>query len=882
MKEKLKILFIEDNSSDAKIIFNQIERDKIPFDGKLVDSKKEYLAALKLFKPDIIISGFTLPDFDGMLALAIRNKVAPEIPFILVTGSINEEVAVCCMKSGADDYLIKNNLSRLGEAIKSAVRKNELIRQKEAAEKMIEENEKKYRLMVDLSPDAVIVHSIDGMLYANTTALRLLGADSLDDIKNIPAINFVHPDYRDNALKRITSIYKTCEPTEYLEEKLINLKNEIFDVEVIGIPVTFFGKPAIQTIVRDISYRKKTEEDLRRSKREFQSYFESGSIGMGVTAADKIWIEVNQRLCRMFGYTKEELIGRAWTELSHPDDLPSNLALFQQALDGKIDNYEVDKRFIHKDGQIVYVTLSVVCQRNDDGSVHHFSSSYIDITDRKISEDALRESYEFNKFLLRTIPFGMGIVDEEGSVLFQSENLQKTFGPGVPGKKCWDLYRDDKKQCSECPLSKGIKIGVTETYEAHGILGGRIFDISHTGMMFQGKKAMLEIFQDITERKQVEIELVHAKEKAEESDRLKTAFLHNISHEIRTPLNAIVGFSALLREPGQTPEVTDSYVDIIMQSSDLLLAIVGDIIEISNIEAGITKIKKTDTDLNSIMKRMYDKFKPLAAAKMIELSYETSLPEGNAMVQTDDSKLIKILSNLISNAIKFTAEGMIEFGYKLKKNNIRFYVSDTGIGIPEEQQARVFDRFYQVENSMKKLYEGTGLGLAITKAYVELFGGKIWLRSEPDKGSVFYFTIPYEEVSKPGTTEFHIKRVRKEAIYDSKTLLIAEDDNNNYYLMKKLLADLNIKILRAANGIEAVDICRSGEQIDMVLMDIKMPVMDGYEATRQILEQSPGMRIIAQTAYADDEKMALKSGCAGFISKPFDKRHLLNMVKNNI
>ncbi len=703
MKKKLKILFVEDNPFDAEIIFNQIKRDKILFTWKLVDTKEGYLKELSSFRPDLIISDYSLQQFNGMMALTIRNEIAPEASFILITGSVSEESAVFCMKSGADDYLMKRNLSRLGAAIISTIQKKELIRQKEAAEKLVEENEKKYRLMIDLSPDAIFVHSPDGILFANSSALRLLGTDSLDNIKDISAISFVHPEYRDNAAKRIKRIYRTAEPTDYLEEKFINLKNEVLDVEVIGIPIKYMGKPAIQTIVRDISCRKRAEEELRISKREFQNYFESGSIGMGVSAPDKTWIEVNQRLCRMFGYTREELIGRTWTELSHPDDLPSNLELFQLTLEGKLNNYEIDKRFIRKDGQIVYVTLSVVCQRNEDGSIHHFSSSYIDITQRKKNEDALKESYEFNKFILRTIPFGMDIVDEEGIILFQSNNFRKTFGQGGLGKKCWELYRDDKKQCHDCPLFKGIKIGETETCEAHGILGGRIFDISHTGMMFQGRKAMLEIFQDITERKQVEIELLHAKQKAEESDRLKTAFLHNISHEIRTPLNAIVGFSTLLREPEQPFEVIDSYFDIIIQSSDLLLAIVSDIIEISNIDAGITKITKTETDLNSVMKDMYGKFRQKTEEKGIGLKFETSLSESNAVVQTDSIKLVKVLTNLLSNAIKFTSQGQVEFGYVLKKNWVRFYVSDTGIGIPGEHHARVFERFYQVEHSIKTL-----------------------------------------------------------------------------------------------------------------------------------------------------------------------------------
>jgi len=278
------------------------------------------------------------------------------------------------------------------------------------------------------------------------------------------------------------------------------------------------------------------------------------------------------------------------------------------------------------------------------------------------------------------------------------------------------------------------------------------------------------------------------------------------------------------------------------------------------------------------LSNVFNQFNDRITKKNIKFSLKKSLPDGDSYIITDQTKLGPILSNLLSNAFKFTKEGIIEFGYSIKDKYLLFYVSDTGIGIAENHHSMIFDHFYQVEPLASGLYEGTGLGLSISKAYVDLLGGKIWLRSEPGKGSVFYFTIPYEKVPKPKVHPSRIHGRNKRIDFDSKTLLIAEDDNNNYNLMRHLLSDLNIKIIRASNGVEAVDICRSGEKIDMILMDIKMPLMDGYEATKQILQQSPEMKIIAQTAYSDDKEKALRSGCKGFISKPFDKYHLRTLV----
>jgi PAS domain S-box-containing protein len=364
------------------------------------------------------------------------------------------------------------------------------------------------------------------------------------------------------------------------------------------------------------------------------------------------------------------------------------------------------------------------------------------ITDKKRAEDVYRESAEFNRSLLKTIPFGMDIVDEEGTVLFQSDNFKKMFGSDSIGRKCWDIYRDDKKQCQDCPLIKGIVIGKTEKYESHGVNGGRVFDIYHTGMHYQGKKAMLEIFHDITERKIIEDELTQSKEKAEESDRLKTAFLHNVSHEIRTPMNAIVGFVTLLGEPDLTPETRSSYLEIVTQSSNHLLSIVTDIIEVSNIEAGKLKLNMNKVVVNSVMQKLHQQFSKVASSKGLELIYEQPDSDLERHFYTDSTKLIQVLSNLLTNACKFTQKGHVKMGYTFSADNVGFFVKDTGIGIPEDKHSKVFERFYQVDSGQDRQYEGTGLGLSLSKAYVEFLGGKLWVESETGKGSAFFLTLP--------------------------------------------------------------------------------------------------------------------------------------------
>lgn len=250
------------------------------------------------------------------------------------------------------------------------------------------------------------------------------------------------------------------------------------------------------------------------------------------------------------------------------------------------------------------------------------------------------------------------------------------------------------------------------------------------------------IFFDITEQKQTLTLLNSAMERATESDRLKTAFLNNLSHEIRTPLNAIVGFSTLLGEPGQVPGNRMEFMDIITHSSDHLLEIVDDVVEISKIEANVVRVINKEVNLNQMVQRVYDRFRPIAAEKNVFLRYDASIDSGEIIIITDGYKLFQSLINLISNAVKFTFEGKVEYGFKIKDGMVEFYVSDTGIGIGLNHQPNIFKPFYQAESSNIKRYEGTGLGLSIAKAYIELLGGSIWFQSEPGEGSVFCFNIP--------------------------------------------------------------------------------------------------------------------------------------------
>ncbi|MBK9392329.1 MAG: response regulator [Bacteroidetes bacterium] len=376
-----------------------------------------------------------------------------------------------------------------------------------------------------------------------------------------------------------------------------------------------------------------------------------------------------------------------------------------------------------------------------------------------------------------------------------------------------------------------------------------------------------------------------ARDKAEESDKLKTAFLHNISHEIRTPLNAIIGFSGFLDQPDLSDIERKKFIDIIMQSNNQLLNIINDIFNVSHIEAGQVLLKESPTDVDSLLNNLYIQFLPEAQKKGLELKLEIkNFPKNGCLILTDEGKLIQVLSNLVGNAIKFTIKGHISLGCIKEKEAISFYVEDTGIGIPLSEQSRVFERFYQVDKSVSRAYSGTGLGLSISDAYIKLMGGEIKLESEHGKGSRFSFKIPYTGILSSAVNTGPVKIEHKAGNGNQSTVLVAEDDVFSYQLLELLLRKMDFRVIHAVDGKQAVDICRSGEKIDIILMDLKMPVMDGYAATAEIKKFMPDLAIIAQTAYADmeDKQRVFTSGFSDFIAKPITKSQLYSTLEKHL
>lgn len=642
-EEKIRILFVEDLPTDVELARREIKSAGIHFISEVTDSEEGFRDALKSFKPNIVVSDYAMPLFDGMLALKMTRENDPIMPFIMLTGSINETTAVACMKAGANDYVLKEQIKRLPFAIQESLKKS-------------------------------------------------------------------------------------------------------------------------QSIAETAKFEQKLQESLKETKGIIDAMRET----VWIIGHDRQLLDINQQACETLGYTREELLS------------------------------------------------------------------------------------------------------------FKLEEVDKDMNPEEMTARIKSMPKDQ-----------------IQTFEAwHTTKSGQVIpvEINSSIITYQGKDAVLSVARDITDRLKTEQALREAKEKAEESDRLKSAFLANVSHEIRTPMNGIVGFLELLQAPGIGQEKKEKYFEMVNQSSQRLLETINDIIEISKIESGQSGVKITEVNTVDIMHYHHEFFLGQAKKKGLELILGQHITNSGALITTDKYKVEAILSNLLTNALKYTDKGNIEMGNYLKDNTLVFYVKDSGIGIPDNKKLAIFDRFTQVHSGNTRPFEGVGLGLSIAQGYVRLLKGSIWVESADEKGSTFSFSIPYH----PLTDQLQKKELeipigidnsdkQEEELMPNLKVLIAEDDEFSSLYLAAILDAQKIGWIKCKTGTEAVRLVKENPDISAVLMDLKMPEMNGLEATRQIRTFNTTIPIIAQTAYAmtEDRHKALEAGCSDYITKPIRKDMLLDLLKKS-
>jgi len=792
-------------------------------------------------------------------------------------------------------------------------------------------SEEKNRSITQTAADAIISINDEGIILSwNTAAEKIFGYSAKEMLMN--NLSKIIPNKyisgHESGLNRLKEGGRKKLIGETVEISAIRKSGTEFPIELSLSMWESDNQKYFTGIIRDITKRRKAENELLKSETRFKHLFDGLGDAVFVTKiggknSGNI-LEVNMAAINQTGYSRDELL-----KMNIINDLYvegtgdiNTKAWEEKLLKGETVTTTEKKR--KKDGT-EYWTEIIVSYIDFKGKKASLSINH-DITSRKRYEQIQKSLFQISNAVITTdnLEQLIGLIQLELGTIIDTTNFYVALYEPSNDTISLPFMTDEKDVVTSFPAGKTLtnyviktKQPLLATSEKLTLLeeSGHIETFSSNSEIWLGvplkiegevtgvlavqsytdKNAYTELDMEILvfvsdqisisiERKKKEQKLLSALEKATESDRLKSAFLATISHELRTPLNAIIGFSDLIDTSLPIEDVYD-YTKIINSSGIHLLNIVEDLFDITLIESGETKINKKEVEINSFLNDI-NKAIIIEQNKLeknnINLNLIIPNSDEKVILFTDSLKLKQIFNNLLKNALKFTHNGHINFGFGIEeiqgKSYCKFYVQDTGIGISKDKHDVIFDIFRQIDDSHTRTYEGTGIGLSISKKLTELLGGKIWLESEEDVGSAFYFTIPYE--GKVVIDPKNEKTIVEEGSLKSKTILIVEDDPDSLEFLKILLEMANINSYWAHSGEEAIKYCHENMSIDLVLMDINMSGINGYEATKEIKKFRPKLPIIAQTAYAfgGDKEKALDVGCDDYISKPIDKEELMEMI----
>jgi PAS domain S-box-containing protein len=777
------------------------------------------------------------------------------------------------------------------------------FKQAEIALKKSVENNRKF---IDDSIVGVFKTNIKGeVLFVNDATVNMFKFKSKEELIGSSALmHYLDPSKREGLmelLKKKKSVDNlNLEFLANTGETIVVSLNAVLDGdEILGMFTDITDKVKAEKLLIELNEKlcdindriHLINEELKESHNRYLSLFDNtGTATCLLDGPGKILL-CNSKFEELSGYLKEEIEGKLmWSDLTAEEDIERCKNIRDKRIKGTGDapeEYEFKFKDKFNNKKDVHVNVGFLPGSNE------WIASLIDITIRKQTEKALIQSEERLRSLYESATIGIYRTTPEGHIVMANQAAVRMLGYNSFNElakrnleKNGFEPRYSRKDFRKRIEREGIVIGLESAWKRKD--GSVIY-------VREGAKAIRDIngkivyydgtFEDITERKNYESQLKLAKEKAEESDKLKSAFLANMSHEIRTPMNAILGFANLLKSKKIDKKRKETFIDIINAKSRQLLQIISDIIDISKIEADQITIINKNFSLNELIDQLTLYFKTLKKHdnKPIEINLHYGLPMEKSYIHSDNVRIEQILTNLLSNAYKFTEKGSIDIGYEIEDfKNIIFYVKDTGIGLTELEQSVIFDRFRQVSASFNRLYSGTGLGLSISKGLVDKLKGTIWVESEINKGSTFYFKIPYVPGIATKKSDKHAKKSKLN--WKGKTILIAEDEDTNFTFINTLLRPTSAAVIRAKDGIEVINICKNNSKINLVLMDIKLPGINGLEATKQIRKFRKSLPIIAHTAYAMsvDEDECLKAGCDAYICKPVKIDPLLRLIQQYI
>ena len=792
-----------------------------------------------------------------------------------------------------------------------------IIGERKKVEQRLADEEERIRLILESTAEGIYGVDVHGVCtFVNQAALRILGFSSREQVLGLNSHLLFHHSHADGTpfpIREcaIVNAFRSGKDAHSNDEVFWRSDGTSFPVEYWSHPILRVGE-AIGSVVTflDTSQRRSFELAIRESEQKFRGVFQGAEFGIAVSELKDGHITVNPAYCRMLGCTAEELrFTGMFDRLTHPDDLEQDRNSFKKLVAGEIDHLHIDKRYLLRDGRLVWASVELSLLRDAAGKPQYILGLAADITERKRAEEKLRASERRLQAFIEHAPVAVAMFDRDIRYLAASRRWTTDYGFGhsdLTGLCLYDLIPNlpEKWRESHRRGLAGEKqhLGEDAWIRADGAeqwVGSAVYPWSDP----QGNVGGIIIAaEDITQRKQFEQQLEGAKRAAEAASAAKSTFLANMSHEIRTPLNGILGMTELVLDT-QLTEPQRENLGLVRFSADSLLAIINDILDFSKIEAGKLDIELIPFQLRDSLQQILKTCAIRAQQKGLQFAFNAPADVPDSLIG-DPGRLRQVLLNLIGNAIKFTERGQIlvavAAAFPVKgRVLLHFGVKDTGIGISPETQEKIFAAFSQADGSMARKYGGTGLGLAICLRLVEMMGGRIWVESAPEKGSVFHFTLDLAVAAENAVPISGLAEPGKDALQSGPQLsagiesftglgfrvLLVEDNAVNRALAQRLLQKRDFTVSIATDGKQAISATQK-EEFDLILMDIQMPEMDGFEATAEIRkrEKLTGRRtpIIALTAHAlkEDRERCLSAGMDAYVTKPIRPAELFTVIQN--
>ena len=884
MKVPLRVLLVEDSETDADLIVRQLKKADYSVHSERVENAKDMKTALEKEKWDIVISDYMLPQFNAASALTLLKKAKIDIPFVIVSGSTDEELAVELMKTGAHDYLVKNKLVRLAQVVKRGLAEAHMRREHRPSEEELRESEERYRCLAEVSPDTVAIHADGKIVYINSAGVKLLHAVDRSELIGKPVFDVVHPDFRELVHQRVHGAIEQGTVQPMTEEKFLCLDGSVIDVEVVSVPTTFKGKKAVQVVARNITDRKLVIEVLKHSEEMFRGVISAVPVGLGIVSNREVqW--VNDSLLHLVGRQKEEVIKKN-ARIFYSSDEIYNLVGRQfygeLSVKGRA-NIEVDWQ--HKDGSIlnIYLTGGAVDQHDISRGIVFAA---LDVTERKRAEVELKESEERYRRLVEFSPDAIA-VHSEGKIRYANPAALTLLGANdaseLIGKPFLDIihpeYRDSVHQQIIAVMRKDYSLPLTEQKFIR--LDGTIVDVEVAAIpiVYKEKSAMQLVVRDISEQKKLQSQLLQT-QKIQSIGTLAGG----IAHDFNNILGIILAYSSLLDKSKLTPEKFSVSITAINQAVQRGAALVRQI---------LTFARKTDIlfEPMDISELIYELLSMLGQTFPKTITFSESIEKSLPFIFADRTQIHQALLNLCINSRDAMPQGgsiSITAGRQTKEQIVQKFpaareveyvcltVTDTGKGMDEATRQRVYDPFFTTKEKGK----GTGLGLSVVYGIVQAHHGFIDVKSEIGIGTTFRLFFPVPILNEQTAAAQQL--VKSYEVGGTETILFVEDEELLIQMVSFLLESKGYKVLCARDGLEAVNIFLSHKhEIALVITDMGLPVMTGTDEFIKLKEIDPNVKVIFASGFfePDIKSELMADGGCGFIQKPYDPNDVLRMIR---